>query len=141
MLSCTGWVQPACANDDGTAGITGAGERLERLTLIVPAAPGGDWDLTARAMKQVLEGERIVRSVDIVRIPGDGGLTGLADFVSSRRGDGRSLLVGGMFMLGAAVSKHAVSSLDAAVPVAQLTADSDVVVVPAWRLLAASWVS
>jgi putative tricarboxylic transport membrane protein len=92
-------------------------------------------------MKQVLEGERIVRSVDIVRIPGDGGLTGLADFVSSRRGDGRSLLVGGMFMLGAAVSKHAVSSLDAAVPVAQLTADSDVVVVPAWRLLAASWVS
>ena len=107
------------------------GDPLEHLTLVAASGPGGGSDLTAQAMKQVLEGEGIVRSVDIERVPGDGGLAGLAGFVSSRRGDGQSLLIGGMFMVGAAVVKHAVSPLNDAIPIAQITSDADVVVVPA----------
>jgi len=82
-------------------------------------------------MKQVLEAEGIVRSVEIEHIPGHGGLIGLSNFVSSRRGDGHSLLIGGMLMVGAAVSKHAVSALNDLTPIAQVTSDADVVVVPA----------
>jgi len=82
-------------------------------------------------MKQVLEAEGIVRSVEIEHIPGHGGLIGLSNFVSSRRADGHSLLIGGMLLVGAAVSKHAVSALNDLTPIAQITADADVVVVPA----------
>jgi putative tricarboxylic transport membrane protein len=104
---------------------------LEHLTLVVPSDPGGGWDLTAQAMKQVLEGEGIVRSVQIENIRGGGGLVGLSKFVSSRRADGQALLVGGMSMMGAAVSGHAVSVLNELIPIAQLTSDPDVIVVPA----------
>ena len=106
-------------------------EGLDRLTLVAPSAPGSGWDRVAQAMKQVLEGDGIVRSVNIQNVPGDGGLSGLSRFVGSRRGDGRSVLVGGMFMIGAAVSGNAVSALNDLAPIAQLTSDADVVAVPA----------
>jgi putative tricarboxylic transport membrane protein len=121
-------LQPAFALDSEAAGLREGS--LDHLTLIAPSAAGSGWDLTAQAMKQVLEGDGMVRSVEIVRVPGAGGLAGLSQFVSSRRGDGRSLLVGGMFLLGAAALNHAEASLIGARPIAQLTADSDVVVVP-----------
>ncbi|NWM49777.1 tripartite tricarboxylate transporter substrate binding protein, partial [Escherichia coli] len=54
--------------------------RVERLTLIVPAAVGGGWDLTAKAMKVALEDEGLVGAVNIVRYPGAGGLVGLTQF-------------------------------------------------------------
>jgi putative tricarboxylic transport membrane protein len=104
---------------------------LDHLLLVVPSDPRGGWDFTAQAMKQVLEGEGIVRSVGIENIRGAGGLAGLAKFVSSRRADSQALLVGGMSMLGAAVSGHGLSSLNELTPIAQLTSDPDVIVVPA----------
>jgi putative tricarboxylic transport membrane protein len=69
--------------------------------------------------------------VDIEYIPGGGGLAGISKFVSSRRADGQALLVGGMAMVGAAVSRHALSALNEMIPIAQITSDADVVVVPA----------
>jgi putative tricarboxylic transport membrane protein len=104
---------------------------LDHLLLVVPSDPRGGWDFTAQAMKQVLEGEGIVRSVEIENIRGAGGLAGLAKFVSSRRADGQALLVGGMSMMGAAVSGHGLSALNELTPIAQLTSDPDVIVVPA----------
>ena len=127
-LACLLDLHSALARDEARAG---ANEPLEHLTLVAPSHPGGGWDSTAQAMKQVLEAAGIVRSVQIEHIPGHGGLIGLSNFVSSRRADGRSLLIGGMLMVGAAVSKHAVSALNDLTPIAQLTSDADVVVVPA----------
>jgi putative tricarboxylic transport membrane protein len=115
---------------DGLASADEA-QLLEHLTLVAASDPGGGWDSTAQAMKQVLEGEGIVRSVEIENTPGDGGLAGVSRFVSSRRADGQALLVGGMAMVGAAVSRHALSALNEMVPIAQITSDADVVVVPA----------
>jgi putative tricarboxylic transport membrane protein len=101
------------------------------LTLITASAPEGGRGWTAEAMKEVLESEGIVRSVRIEHVPGDGGLAALSSFSTRHRGDGRALLVGGMFMVGAAVSKHAVATMNELAPIAQLTSDADVVVVPA----------
>jgi putative tricarboxylic transport membrane protein len=108
-----------------------ASDPLDHLTLVVPAGVGAGWDLTARAMKEVMEGEGIVHSVEIDHAPGGSGLPGLEQFVDSRKGDDRSLLIGGMFMVGAAVSKNALPLLGKVIPIAQLTSDADVVVVPA----------
>ena len=127
-MACLLDLHSALARDEAPAS---ASEPLEHLTLVAPSHAGGGWDSTAQAMKQVLEAEGIVRSVEIVHIPGHGGLIGLSNFASSRRGDGHSLLIGGMLMVGAAVSKHAVSALDDLTPIAQVTSDADVVVVPA----------
>jgi len=128
VLACLLDLHPALAWDEAPAG---ASEPLEHLRLVAPSHPGGGWDSTAQAMKQVLEAEGIVRSVEIEHLPGHGGLIGLSSFVSSRRGDGHSLLIGGMLMVGAAVAKHAVTALNDLTPIAQLTSDADVVVVPA----------
>jgi putative tricarboxylic transport membrane protein len=114
------------------AGVTADGAQpLDHLLLVVPSDPRGGWDFTAQAMKQVLEGEGIVRSVEIENIRGAGGLAGLAKFVTSRRADGQALLVGGMSMMGAAVAGHGLSALNELTPIAQLTSDPDVIVVPA----------
>lgn len=103
---------------------------LDELTIVAPSVEGGGWDLTAQAMKAALEGEGIVRSVHIVRSPGAGGLIGLAQFSASRRGDKRSLLVGGLFMLGAAQRSAAEVSILDTTPIARLTHDYQVVAVP-----------
>jgi putative tricarboxylic transport membrane protein len=104
---------------------------LDHLLLVVPSDPRGGWEFTAQAMKQVLEGEGLARSVEIENIPGGGGLAGLEKFVSSQRAEGQALLVGGMSMMGAAVSGHGLSALNELTPLAQLTSDPDVIVVPA----------
>ena len=127
-MACLLDLHSALARDEAPAS---ASEPLEHLTLVAPSHPGGGWDSTAQAMKQVLEAEGIVRSVEIEHVPGHGGLIGLSNFVGSRRADGHSLLIGGMLMVGAAVSKHALSALDELTPIAQVTSDADVVVVPA----------
>lgn len=105
--------------------------RLDRLTIVAPSIAGGGWDLTAQAMKAVLEAEGAFRTVEVTRSPGAGGLIGLAQFTASRRGDGRALLVGGLFMLGAAVRNGAEVSILDTTPIARLTQDHEVLAVPA----------
>lgn len=108
-----------------------ASEHADHLTLIVPGAVGGGWDLTAKAMKHALEAERIVGTVDIVRYPGTGGLVGLAQFVDNHRGEDEVLLVGGLSMLGAAIANDAAISLRDVVPVARLSGDWGLIAVRA----------
>lgn len=96
-------------------------ESFEQLTILTSSDVGGP-DLTARAMKQVLESQGIARSVRIGPISGP-------DYLGQSPGD--TVLLGDMAMIGAAVSGHGLSALNTLVPIAQLTSDADVVVVPA----------
>ena len=105
-----------------------AGPHMQRLTLVVPAAAGGGWDLTAKAMKTALEREGLVGQVSIMRYPGAGGLIGLSQFVSRHRGQDDVLLIGGLVMLGAAVRDEAAVTLRDVTPIARLTGE--------WSLLA-----
>lgn len=104
---------------------------LDQLTLVVPAASGGGWDLTAKAMQASLEQEGLVSHVSIVRYPGAGGLIGLSQFVAHYRGDGHALLVGGLVMVGAAVRDDAALTLRDVTPIARLTGEWGVLAVPA----------
>ena len=105
-------------------------EPLDQLTIIAPSAAGGGYDLTAQAMKRVLESEKIAHTVKITRSPGAGGLLGLAELIAAHSGDSRYLLIGGMVMMGATASNRAaISPLDAT-PIARLTGEYDVVAVP-----------
>lgn len=103
---------------------------IDQLTLLVPAAAGGGWDLTARAMKVALENEGLARNVRIVRLPGAGGLIGLNQFVELYHGRGDVLLVGGLVMMGSAIRDQAAVNLNDVTPVARLTGDWEVLAVP-----------
>ncbi len=104
--------------------------KMEQLTLVVPAASGGGWDLTAKSMKAALEGEGLVGHVTIIRYPGAGGLIGLSQFVAHDRGKGDRLLVGGLVMLGAALRDESAVTLRDVTPVARLTGEWDVLAAP-----------
>lgn len=104
---------------------------LKQLKITAPAAPGGGWDSASRALQQVLMSSKAVPSVQVVNIPGAGGTVGLAQFASSAKSDGRQVLTMGITMVGAVLMNKAPVGLDAVTPIARLTADPLVIVVPA----------
>jgi len=108
-----------------------AAPAMDHLTLVVPAAVGGGWDLTAKAMKQALETQGIVHRVEIVRYPGAGGLVGLSQFVAHHRGQDDVLMLGGLVMMGSALRDEAAITLRDVTPIARLTAEWSVIVTPA----------
>lgn len=102
---------------------------INRLTLIVPADPGGGWDQTARAMQKVLDDEQTLSTVQVVNIGGAGGTVGLAKLANER--DPNTLMVMGYVMVGAVETNMAENTLADTVPIARLTQESEIVVVPA----------
>lgn len=108
-----------------------AAAQIERLTLVAPAAPGGGWDQTARAMQHALESARLARVVTVENVPGAAGTIGLAQFIDAYRGRDDALLVTGLVMVGAIVFNQSPVSLARVTAVARLTGEYEVVAVPA----------
>src|SRR5262245_12289128 len=102
----------------------------QELRLIAPAAPGGGWDQTARSMQQSLTAEKLVRSAQVINIPGAGGTVGLAQFVNNK-GDPSTLMVNGFVMVGAILLNKSPVNLSQVTPIARLTEETQVIVVPA----------
>jgi len=103
----------------------------DTLQIMAPAAPGGGWDTTAREIQRVLEGGIVDQSVEVFNVEGAGGTIGLAQLVNDNSGDPNTLMVMGMVMIGAIGINQADVSLDTVTPIASLTAEYEVIVVPA----------
>jgi putative tricarboxylic transport membrane protein len=103
---------------------------LEQLRIVAPAAPGGGWDQTARAMQQALQRAEIVRTPVVDNIPGAAGTIGLARFSGAERGNGDALLVSGLIMLGGIVMHDSPVTFADATPIARLTGEYEVLTVP-----------
>jgi putative tricarboxylic transport membrane protein len=112
------------------AGATSASAQME-LKILAPAAPGGGWDQTARSMQQALMESGAAKSVQVTNIPGAGGTIGIAQFVNGAKGDGGQLMVNGFVMVGAILLNKAPVTLDQVTPIARLTQETQVIVVPA----------
>jgi putative tricarboxylic transport membrane protein len=98
---------------------------------MAPAAPGGGWDQTARAMQQALQQAGLVRVVPVDNVPGAAGTIGLARFISAERGNGDTVMVSGLIMLGGIVMHKSPVTLHDVVPIARLTGEYEVIAVPA----------
>ena len=96
----------------------------EDYMIMAPAAPGGGWDGTARAMQEVMQAEGISASVQVQNVPGAGGTVGLAQFASSTSGDASQLIVGGYVMVGAILTNESPVSLADVTPIARLTGEA-----------------
>ena len=64
-------------------------------------------------------------------MPGAGGAVGLPRFVNNMKGQGNVLMVAGMVMVGAIIANKAPVKLTQTTPIARLTGEFEVVVVPA----------
>ena len=100
------------------------------LRIVAPAAPGGGWDQTARVMQQALQQASIVRTVSVDNIPGAAGTIGLARFIGERGRDD-TIMVSGLIMLGGLVTYRSPITLRDVTPIARLTGEYEVIVVPA----------
>jgi putative tricarboxylic transport membrane protein len=99
--------------------------------IMAPAAPGGGWDQTARAMQTALQDEKIADSAQVNNVPGAGGTIGLAQFATQSKGDPAALIVGGYVMVGAILTNNAPVTLEQVTPIARLTGEYEAIVVPA----------
>ena len=104
---------------------------FETINMFVPAAPGGGWDGTARAIERAAKAAGLVGNMQFENVGGAGGMVGLPRFVNQRKGQGNSLMVGGSVMVGAAIANKSPVTMRNVTPIARLTEEAGVVVVPA----------
>jgi len=96
---------------------------------MAPADPGGGWDQTARALAAATEEAKLARSVQVSNVGGAGGTVGLAQLANERSQD--FLMVMGLVMVGAIETNKSQAKLADTTPIARLTAEDEIVVVPA----------
>ena len=101
------------------------------LKMMIPANPGGGWDTTGRALGRALTEARAADSVQYENKGGAAGIIGLAQFVNSAKGDPNALIMMGAVMLGGIITGKPPVQLNQATPVARLTSEYNVFVVPA----------
>ena len=117
---------------------------FDSLNMFVPAAPGGGWDGTARAIEKAAKAAGLVGNMPFENVGGAGGMVGLPRYVNQRKGQGNSLMVAGSVMVGAAIANKSPVTMRNVTPVARLTEEAGVIVVPAsgklktWKDLAAA---
>jgi putative tricarboxylic transport membrane protein len=101
------------------------------LKMMIPANPGGGWDSTGRALGKALQEASVAGSVTYENKGGAAGAIGLAQFVNARKGDGDALMVMGAVMLGGIITGKPPVSVTQATPIARLTSEYNVFVLPA----------
>lgn len=108
-----------------------AAQPPDSLRIMAPASPGGGWDGTSRAMQEVLQQTDIVPQVEVFNVPGAGGTVGLAQMASTEQGSEDLLMMMGLVMVGSILTNDAPVTLEQTTPIARLTGEYEVVVVPA----------
>ncbi|GGP54123.1 Bug family tripartite tricarboxylate transporter substrate binding protein [Saccharothrix coeruleofusca] len=112
----------------GCGGSSQAGS-VNKLEIMAPADPGGGWDQTARAMQAAITGADLVDSVQVSNVGGAGGTVGLQKLATEKSES--YMMVTGLVMVGAVETNGADKRLEDTTPIARLTAEDEVVVVPA----------
>lgn len=112
-------------------GAQGAAPRFANMNMFIPAGPGGGWDGLGRAIEQVARQAGLVTNFQFENVGGAGGIVGLPRFVAQRRGRGDALMVSGSIMVGAVLTNRSPLGLSSVTPIARMTQEVGVVVVPA----------
>lgn len=121
----------ALAAAAGLGGLPAFAQTVETLRIFVPAAPGGGWDQTSRAMENALRATQLIKTAQITNVGGAGGAVGLPQFINQWKGQGNSLMVAGLVMVGSLIANKSQFSLSQVTPIARLTGEYQALVVPA----------
>ncbi len=131
-VAATALVLTSCSTADGGTASSDGGDEAVAITdvnIVVPADPGGGWDQTGRALSQLLTQEDIVGSAPVTNVGGAGGTVGLAQLANEK--DPATLMVMGLVMVGAVETNASAVRIEDMTPIARLTDEPLVVVVPA----------
>lgn len=124
-VAAAGLVLAGCGQSARSAG----GDSIAKLEIMAPADPGGGWDQTARAMQAAIQGAKLAGSVQVSNVGGAGGTVGLQKLTSERSDS--YLMITGLVMVGAVETNESKARMEETTPIARLTAEDEVVVVPA----------
>ena len=119
----------ACGSMTQSTNAGDADGPIEKLNIVVPADPGGGWDQTGRAMETDLTENDLVGNASVVNVGGAGGTNGLAQLATET--DPNTLMVMGYVMVGAVETNNAANRIEDTTPIARLTEEPLVIVVPA----------
>ncbi len=114
-----------------TAGLPLTARAGANIKMMIPANPGGGWDGTGRAFGKAMLDAKVVDTIQYDNKGGAAGVIGLAQFVNASKGDPNALIMMGAVMLGGIITGKPQVSLDKATPIARLTSEYNVFVVPA----------
>ena len=101
------------------------------VKMMIPANPGGGWDSTGRALGKAILDAKAADTVQYDNKGGAAGVIGLAQFANASKGDGNAMMVMGAVMLGGIITTKTAVGLDKVTPIARLTSEYNVFVVPA----------
>jgi len=101
------------------------------MKMMIPANPGGGWDQTGRNLAAAMQGARLVSGVQFENKGGAAGIIGLAQFANQAKGDPNAVMIGGMVMVGGIILGKSQVNLSQVTPIARLTSEWEIVVVPA----------
>ncbi|OLT02193.1 C4-dicarboxylate ABC transporter substrate-binding protein [Pseudonocardia sp. CNS-004] len=111
-------------------GLTGGGDgtQMRGLRFLVPNAPGGGYDITARTAAKAMEDGAITGAVEVFNLPGAGGTVGLGRTVNES-GNDRLVMSMGLGVVGAVYTNDSPATLADVTPIARLTQETEIVVV------------
>jgi putative tricarboxylic transport membrane protein len=104
---------------------------IDSVKMLIPANPGGGWDTTGRELGKALQASGAVKNIQYDNKGGAAGAIGIAQFVNSSKGDPNALMMGGMVMVGGLITNKSAVTIDQVTPIARLTSEYEVIVVPA----------
>ncbi|MEV0594008.1 tripartite tricarboxylate transporter substrate binding protein [Nonomuraea cavernae] len=128
ILAALAAISVAALSGCGETG--GSGGSAAALRIMAPAAPGGGWDQTSRTAEQALKSAAPDRKVEVYNVPGAGGTIGLAQ-LAGEKGNGNLLMTMGLVMVGAIEQNKSTVTLAETTPIAKLTEEYEIIVVPA----------
>jgi putative tricarboxylic transport membrane protein len=102
-----------------------------QLKMMIPANPGGGWDQTGRNLAAAMQSAKLVSGVQFDNKGGAAGAIGLAQFINAAKGDPNAVMIGGMVMIGGTILNKSPVNLSQVTPIARLTSEWEVIVVPA----------
>ena len=114
-----------------SAGLPLTAHAAANIKMLIPANPGGGWDGTGRALGKAMLDAKVADTVQFDNKGGAAGVIGLNQFIGSSKGDPNALMVMGAVMLGGLITSKSQVSLDKLTPIARLTSEFNVFVVPA----------
>ena len=101
------------------------------IKMMIPANPGGGWDGTGREVGKALLDAKVADTVQYENKGGAAGVIGLAQFVNASKGDPNALIMTGAVMVGGIITGKPQVGMDKITPIARLTSEYNVFVVPA----------
>ncbi|MFC3894579.1 Bug family tripartite tricarboxylate transporter substrate binding protein [Lentzea rhizosphaerae] len=125
-VTAVGLVLAGCGQGAKSAG---GGDSIAKLEIMAPADPGGGWDQTARSMQSAVSGAKLANFVQVSNVGGAGGTVGLQKLANEKSTS--FLMITGLVMVGAVETNASAARLEETTPIARLTAEDEVLVVPA----------